>query len=228
LAGLIGNGELAKLVFETVMPSVGPAIEGIREGVRAAQRLGVPAMVHSAAATAAVLRELMEEQGAASEAGPKVVAAHVNHPSHTPDEAFDLAELGRRRGWASEASVFDLLHRRHTVTTREHWDRLLAEPALVDVLGTDYGHGGDHDELISAVQDLVARGHRSLGDAVAMVTSAVVRLIPGLAPERGELRKGLVADVVIADAGDFRKVRDVFVAGERVVRGGELAAGARR
>jgi imidazolonepropionase-like amidohydrolase len=207
------------------MPSVGPAIEGIREGVRAARRFGVPALVHSASATAAVLRELMEDPSAR---GASVIAAHVNHPSHTPDEALNLAERGRRHGWASEASVFDLLHRRHTVTTREHWDRLLAEPAVVDVLGTDYGHGGDHDELISAVQDLVARGHRSLGDAVAMVTSAVVRLIPGLAPERGELRKGLVADVVIADAGDFRKVRDVFVAGERVVRGGELAAGARR
>jgi imidazolonepropionase-like amidohydrolase len=225
LPGRIGNPELAKLVFDTVMPSVAPAIEGIREGVRAAKRFRVPAIVHSASATAAVLRELMEDPGAR---GASVIAAHVNHPSHTPNEAFDLAALGRDRGWSSEASVFDLMHRRHTVTTREHWDRLLAEPGLVDVLGTDYGHGGEHDELISAVQDLVAQGHRSLGDAVAMVTSAVVRLIPGLAPERGELRKGLFADVVVAEAADFRKVRDVFIGGERVVRDGELATGARR
>ncbi|MGN6405516.1 amidohydrolase family protein [Sinomonas sp.] len=225
LTGHLGTAELATLVFDTVMPSVAPAIEGIREGVRAAKRFGVPALVHSASATAAVLRELMEDPDVR---GASVIAAHVNHPSHTPDEALDLAALGRDRGWSGEASVFDLLHRRHTVTTREHWDRLLAEPGLVEVLGTDYGHGGEHDELISAVQDLVAQGHRSLGDAVSMATAAVVRLIPGIAPQRGELRKGLVADVVVAEASDFRVVRDVFVEGEQVVRDGGLTAGARR
>jgi imidazolonepropionase-like amidohydrolase len=225
LSGHLGRGELAKLVFETVMPSIAPAIEGIREGVRLAARLGVPAIVHSAAATARVLRELMEDHGLAD---APVIAAHVNHPSHTPDEARALAVLGRDRGWAAEASVFDLLQRRRTVTTREHWDQLLAEPGLVQVLGTDYGHGGDHDELISAVQDLVAHGHRSLGDAVAMASSAVAALIPGIAPGRGELRRGLAADVVVTRADDFRAVRDVFVDGERVVRDGELSAKARR
>jgi imidazolonepropionase-like amidohydrolase len=207
------------------MPSVAPAIEGIREGVRAAARLGVPAIVHSASATSHALRELIEDS---SLAGARVIAAHVNHPSHTPDEARDLAALGRDHGWAGEASVFDLLHRRRTVTTREHWDRLLTEPGLVHVLGTDYGHGGDHDELVAAVQDLVAHGHRSLGEAVAMASSAVVRLIPGIAPGRGELRKGCAADVVVTSADDFRAVRDVFVDGERVVRAGKLSAGARR
>ena len=225
LAAKLRPAELAALVSATVMPSVAPAIEGIREGVRAAARFGVPAIVHSASATAKALRELMADPEAR---GARVIAAHVNHPSHTPGEARDLAALGREHGWAAEASVFDLLHRRHTVTTRDHWDRLLADPGLVDVLGTDYGHGGDHDELISAVQDLVAHGHRGLGDAVAMATSAVARLIPGIAPGRGELRRGLVADVVVTDAEDFRAVRHVFVDGEQVVRDGRLAPGARR
>uniref|UniRef100_UPI0039F11EB8 amidohydrolase family protein n=1 Tax=Sinomonas sp. G460-2 TaxID=3393464 RepID=UPI0039F11EB8 len=203
--------------------SVAPALEGIREGVRAAARLGVPAIIHSASATARLLRELAEEGS-----GAQIIAGHANHPSHTPAEAVELAALGRDRGWLAEVSVFDLLHRRHTVSTREHWDALLAEPGLVHVLGTDYGHAGNHDELISAVHDVAAQGHRTLGEAVAMASSAVVRAIPGIAPRSGELRAGLAADVVVTSTSDFRKVRDVFVDGQRVVRDGRLTAGARR
>ncbi|AMM34461.1 hypothetical protein SA2016_3804 [Sinomonas atrocyanea] len=225
LADVIDLHDLAELIRSTVTPSVTPAIEGIRQGVHAAARLGVPAIVHSASATAAVLRELMVDPRAR---GAKVVAAHVNHTSHTPTEARELAALGREHGWAGEASAFDLLDRRHTVKTREHWDLLLAEAGLVQIIGTDYGHHGQHDRLIAAVQDIAERGHRSLQDAVAMATSSVADLIPGIAPERGTLRRGLVADVVVADARDFRRVRDVFVGGERVVAEGQLAAGARR
>lgn len=225
LAGRLEPPELTRLVADTVMPSVAPAIEGIREGVRAAAQFGVPAIIHSASATARVMRELMEQTRGTD---TRIIAAHVNHTSHTPGEAVELARLGREHGWLAEASVFDLLHRRKTVTTREHWDSLLSEGTLVDVLGTDYGHGGDHDELISAVQDMVSRGHRTLGDAVAMVTSAVACAIPGIAPERGELRRGLVADVVVTGADDFRAVRHVFVDGVGVVRDGKLTTGARR
>ncbi|ALE04900.1 hypothetical protein AL755_04300 [Arthrobacter sp. ERGS1:01] len=225
LGGRLELPELSRIVADTVMPSVAPAVEGIREGVRAASQFGVPAIIHSASATARVMRELMEQtHGTAA----RIIAAHVNHTSHTPAEALELATLGRDRGWLAEASVFDLLHRQKTVATRDHWDSLLSAPGLVDVLGTDYGHGGDHDELISAVQDLVTRGHRPLGDAVAMVTSAVAEAIPGIAPERGELRRGLIADVVVTRADDFRAVSHVFVDGTAVVRDGQLMVGARR
>jgi len=225
LGGRLELPDLSRIVADTVMPSVGPAIEGIREGVRAAAQFGVPAIIHSASATARVMRELMEQTRGTD---TRIIAAHVNHTSHTPAEALELAALGRDRGWLAEASVFDLLHRRKTVTTRDHWDALFSAPGLVDVLGTDYGHGGDHDELISAVQDLVTREHKTLGEAVAMVTSTVARAIPGIASERGELRKGLIADVVVTRADDFRAVSHVFVDGTAVVRDGQLTAGARR
>jgi len=217
--------QLAKLVTDSVMPSFAPAIEGLREGVRAALKFGVPAIVHSASATASVLRELMLELDGG---GATVIAAHANHPTHTPDEAHELAVQGRKMGWPAEASVFDLLHRRHTVKTREHWDLLLREPDLISVIGTDYGHDGDHDELISAVQDVAAYGHRTLPGAVAMATSAVADLIPGIAPGSGRLTAGRVADVVVARADDFRDVRFVLVDGVCVVRDGKLTPEAHR
>ncbi|GAA3683977.1 hypothetical protein GCM10023081_22080 [Arthrobacter ginkgonis] len=225
LSGRIGTSELRKLIEDCVLPSFAPAIEGIREGVRAAARLGVPAIVHSASATARVMRELMAET---RQGQPQVIAAHANHPSHTPAEALELAVLGRDHGWHAEASVFDLLYRQHTVTTREHWDLLLREPDLVSVLATDYGRDGDHDELIAAVHDVFTRGHRPLAGAVAMATSAVADLIPGIAPNSGSLHAGRVADVVVCDADDFRDVRYVFVDGVCVVREGNLTEEAHR
>ncbi|MFE4082178.1 amidohydrolase family protein [Paenarthrobacter sp. YIM B13468] len=217
--------QLAKLVTDSVMPSFVPAIEGIREGIRAASTFGVPAIVHSASATANVLRQMMLELDGS---GATVIAAHANHPSHTPDEARELAVLGRKMGWPAEASVFDLLHRRHTVKTREHWDILLREPELISVIGTDYGHDGDHDELISAIEDIAVHGHRSLAGAVAMATSAPADLIPGIAPGRGRLEAGRMADVVVASADELRDVRLVLVDGVCVVRDGKLTPEAHR
>lgn len=225
LGGKISDTELKELVAATVMPSFGPAIEGIRDGVRASLELGVPAIVHSASATVRVMRELMDDK---SLAAAPVIAAHVNHSSHTPQEAVDLAIRGRDHGWAAEASVFDLLYRKHIVDTREHWDALMAVPGLVAVLATDYGKSGEHDELIAAVQDVVDHGYRSLHEAVAMVSSNAAELIPGIAPNSGAIRRGRVADVVVTDAVDFRKVRYVFVEGRCVVRDGRLTKEAHR
>lgn len=227
-AGLSGRttaDRLRSAVADCVLPSFVPAINGIREGVIEAARFGVPAIVHSASASSKVLRELMAETHGD---GVQVIAAHANHPSHTPLEARELAALGRDHGWAAEASVFDLLHRKHTVITREHWDLLLSDQSLVSVLGTDYGRNGEHDELISAVQDVVSQGHRTLAGAVAMVTSAVAGLIPGIAPDGGILEAGRTADVVVANSEDFRDVRFVLVDGVCVVRDGRLTAEAHR
>ncbi|MCZ9882613.1 amidohydrolase family protein [Arthrobacter sp. B2a2-09] len=230
LEGQIDLAELRKIIADSVLPSIEPALNGIREGVQAAARYGVPAILHSAAATARVMRELMDGTRGAKTPSAKasVIASHANHPSHTPAEALALAKLGRDHGWSAEVSVFDLLHRKQTVTTREHWDVLLKEPGLVDVLATDYGHEGHHDELISAVQDVAEHRYRSLAGAVAMATSAVTGLIPGIAPNGGRIEAGRDADVVVASAEDFRDVRFVFVGGVCVVRDGRLTPAARR
>jgi imidazolonepropionase-like amidohydrolase len=61
-----------------------------------------------------------------------------------------------------------------------------------------------------------------------MATSAVAALIPGIAPNRGMLEAGRIADVVVANSEDFRDVRFVFVGGNCVVRDGRLTAEAHR
>jgi imidazolonepropionase-like amidohydrolase len=237
LAPLLDPNKAADLIRGCVLPSLHSGLAGIREGVLAAATLGVPAVVHSASASAALLREL-----AADKAGRRatVIAGHSNHTSFTPDEALATARDLADHGWLLECCTFDLLELRHTVTTRDHWDRLLADGDSVTLLATDYGYLGQHDPLISGVSDLVAAGHRSLGAAVAMASGNVAEAVPGLAPGAGRLAAGLAADLVIAEIDTRRmagsrnggtasasnavpgRVRHVFVDGHQVVRNGSI------
>lgn len=222
--GGIAADELRRLILDTVMPSVGSATDGIRESVEAARRLGAPALLHSAAASADLIREL---QQSVDRRPATIIAGHVNHTSHTVEEAVRLAESGRDAGWYSEASVFDLLEGRETVQTRAHWDAVLDGAGLVDVLATDYGHDGRHDPLIAGLQDVIARGHRGLAEAVEMVTSVPAALIPGLVDGGAMLRRGAPADLVIADRDDLRVVRRVYIGGVQVAEHGRMLSAVR-
>lgn len=223
-AGLGGmdQEELRRLIVDTVMPSVGSAREGIRQGIEAARRFGAPALVHSAAASADLIRRLQRSDDPRP---ATIIAGHVNHTSHTVQEAVQLAVSGREAGWRGEASVFDLLEGRETVQTREHWDALLDGDGLVDVLATDYGHEGRHDSLISAVRDVIVHGRRGLAEAIEMATSVPAALIPGLVEGGAVLRPGAPADLVVADRDDLRVVRRVYIGGVQVVRHGRMLPG---
>jgi len=59
-----------------------------------------------------------------------------------------------------------------------------------------------------------------LPQAVAMATGNVARLFPGLAPERGILAKGKVADIILVDQEDMGRVKEVFISGKTVIKDG--------
>lgn len=217
LAGRVEPAAVVALVHDVVLPSLAPALEGIREGIRLAAEHGLPAFVHSAAVTESLLTAL-----AAAPTGARVVACHVNHPSYTPGEAAAMVRLGRDAGWTNEACVLDLLDQRAMVTTREHWDAVL-DTGAVDVIASDYGPGGRHDGPLHAVRDLVDSGRLALADAVALVSSAPADLVPGLTPAAGRLRPGGPADLVLVSRGDLTAVRAVLVDGQVVARDGRTS-----
>lgn len=212
------------LVDGSVMPSVEDSRASFHEAAALSAELGVPALLHNAAATIDEMRSVSVEH---EHSGAQLVACHCNHSTFRPDEALALAVELAGRGVAIELSVVDLVRRRKLVRSRENWDVLLAEPGLVDVLATDYGFHGDHDSLMESVEDVVRSGHATLPAAVAMATSRVAELIPGIAPERGQLKPGWIADLAIVNADNFTDVRDVFVGGQHVVSGGAIVAGGR-
>ena len=56
--------------------------------------------------------------------------------------------------------------------------------------------------------------------AIAMATANVADAIPEVAPRRGRLTPGAVADIVLTDPANLPCVRTVIISGETVVRDG--------
>ena len=92
--------------------------------------------------------------------------------------------------------------------------RLLRD-GLVDLVSTDYA-GGFWDPMLSMLERAHEAGVVSLPDAVRMVTSAPAAAIPKLAPLRGRVEPGLVADLVVTEPGRLSAIRAVLVSGRIV------------
>lgn len=224
LTGLINPQRARDIVFTSVMPSYTHSLTAMADALALGAIHQVPTLVHSAAASAAVLSELAPTHGGQS----LVIAGHSNHPSFTPEEAVEVARRLDAAGWLIEACTFDLLHIREAVPTRAHWDILFEQLPSVALLATDYGVEGMHDDLMAGVADLVTAGHRSLAQAVSLATARPAEAIPGIAEGGGRLLPRRVADIVVCRQTDLRDVRHVFVDGVHVVRDGRLTEAARR
>ncbi|MCQ0006667.1 hypothetical protein [Actinomadura madurae] len=92
---------------------------------------------------------------------------------------------------------------------------------LVDTISTDYA-GGYHDPILLAISKAVEDGATTLPAAVAMAGANVADAVPGLAPNRGRIGPGAVADIVVADAERLDDVRWVLIDGRPAVADGEL------
>jgi alpha-D-ribose 1-methylphosphonate 5-triphosphate diphosphatase PhnM len=92
--------------------------------------------------------------------------------------------------------------------------RLLRD-GLVDLISTDYA-GGFWDSMLLVAQKAHEAGVIGLEQAVRMMTSAPVDAIPHLAPDRGRLIAGAVADIVVTERGRLSAVREILVSGHRV------------
>ena len=99
----------------------------------------------------------------------------------------------------------------------------LLEAGLADSICTDYC-GGYHDPLLRYISEAIRAGVGTLLSLIRLVTSSPAGFIPGLAPNRGLLEPGKIADVIIVDRHDITKVRYVIIGGEIVVEDGRIVA----
>ncbi len=173
----------------------------------------VPAIVHTSRETVG------EVLGAARELGPNLIAGHVNH-TFTPAEAIRAAEGLRSAGAVVEIFSGDSFGARQVQATPEVTFALLKE-GLVDVITTDYA-GGYHDPILLVLQKAIEKGLITLPQAIHLATGAPARAVSRVAPNRGLIEPGKVADLCIVEREDISKVRYVLISGKVMVEEGRI------
>ena len=184
------------------------AQQALEEAVAAARERDVPIVLHHTPGTFEVVMD------AAGALGRQVVAAHSNFQIHDPDDAARRARAIRERGALVDIMSGDAFSAREFHPTPDVTFRLLAE-GLVDLISTDYA-GGFWDPMLLLVEKAAEAGATSIEEGVRLMTSAVVDAIPALAPDRGRIVAGAVADVVVTEPGRLSAVREVLVSGALV------------
>jgi imidazolonepropionase-like amidohydrolase len=219
LADRLSPEDARDIIAQVVLPAFQTALRGLTEAAVYARRCDVPVLVHNAAAS-------MKQVAAIARTDVRLIAGHSNHSSFTVGEAVEHAARLRDLGAVIDVSTLDAFGARRLLHSPETMAALL-RAGLVDTISTDYA-GGHHDPILVAINEMVDAGATSVPAAVAMATAHVASVIPGIAPNRGRIGPGAVADVVVADSAQLGNVRWVFVAGDPVVADGELGYDGRR
>jgi alpha-D-ribose 1-methylphosphonate 5-triphosphate diphosphatase PhnM len=184
------------------------ARQALEEAIAAARERDVPLILHHTPGT----HELVLE--AARDLGGRVIAGHSNFQIHDPDEAVRRAQAVRDQGGLIDIMSGDAFGAREFQPTPDVTFRLLAE-GVVDLISTDYA-GGFWDPILLIVEKAAEAGAITLEEGVRLATSAPADAVPGLAPDRGRIVSGAVADLVITAPGRLSAVREILVSGSVV------------
>jgi imidazolonepropionase-like amidohydrolase len=211
LAGRLSAEEIREIVSEIVLPAFDIALDGLAEAAGYARQAGVPVLVHNAAAS-------MTQVAAIAKTDVQLIAGHSNHSSFELREALEHAERLKELGAIVDVSTLDTFGARR-LTSGPDLLYAMFEGGLVDTISTDYA-GGYHDPILLAIDCATKAGVVSLPAAIAMATANVADAIPGVAPRRGRVTPGAIADLVLTDPADLPRVRTVIIGGEIAVRAG--------
>ncbi|MEW6048918.1 MAG: amidohydrolase family protein [Bacillota bacterium] len=216
LESRISPERLRVLIAESVLPSFQVAIDGFREAAEVARGLGLPLVVHNSAPSKQAVLALAKE-------GFRFIAAHCNHDTFELQEALEVARRLRSLGVLVDVATFDSFGGSADPSPPEYFFAFL-ESGLVDLLSTDYA-GGSFDPIWAGIRAAVQKRVITLPRAVALATSNVADAFPLLAPGRGTIARGKVADLVAVDKEDLGRFRLVMIGGKVVVWQGSKVSG---
>jgi predicted amidohydrolase YtcJ len=211
LAGKLSVEDAREIVSGIILPAFDIALAGLAEAAEHARVAGVPVLVHNAAAS-------MTQVARIAKTGVRLIAGHSNHASFELREALEHAERLKELGAVVDVSTFDTFGARRLATGPDLLYAMI-EAGLADTISTDYA-GGHHDAILLAIDHATKAGVVTLPDAIAMATVNVAAAIPDLAPGRGRIVPGAVADVVVTDPARLDRVGVVMTGGAVVVRDG--------
>ena len=97
----------------------------------------------------------------------------------------------------------------------------MLEEGVLDMISTDY-MGGYWDPILRILEYFVEQIIVDLPQAIALATGNVVKAIPNIAPGRGEVSEGKIADLVVLKKGSISQVKTVLTGGKVVVDDGRI------
>lgn len=214
VSDIINPAQAKDIVTKSVMKGFNVAIEAIYDATDIACKYGVPIIVHNAASSAeTVLNAAKRAQNKTT-----FIAAHSNHSTFTIEESIEFTKKNRSLEAIIDIGTLDAFHTQKIIPDPETIFALISE-GLVDLISTDYG-GGNFDSILEVVAGAFNRKLQSLPQLIRMCTSAVADHIPLIAPNRGRIKVGKIADIAILDKEDLTKVTDVIINGKHVLKGG--------
>lgn len=178
------------------------------EAIAAARTHDVPLILHHTPGTHDAVID------AATDLPGRVIAGHSNFQIYDAEDACKRARALRDKGALIDIMSGDAFSARQFQSGPEVTFRMLQE-GIVDLISTDYA-GGFWDPMLLVAQKAHEAGVIRLEEAVRLMTSSPVDAVPKLAPGRGRVLAGAVADLVITEPGALSAVRDVFISGRQV------------
>ena len=202
-----------EIVENCVLPSYEVALEGMFEAAELGKVLKVPVIVHNAASSMDTVEKVCQSES-------NIIAGHSNHPSFEVEECVKHAKKIKSLGKTIDVSSLDMFDARQLCESTDIVLALMRE-GVVDTISTDYA-GGYWDSILRITEKAVEEDILDLPTAVAMTSSNVCKAIPLLAPERGLIEKGKIADILLVKKEKISDVERVFINGKEVVRGGKI------
>jgi hypothetical protein len=195
-------------VYERVQEWGRMASAALDEAIETAERLNLPIVFHH---TPTTFPRLLE---AADVLGDRLIAAHSNFQCTTVEDTLARARALKDKGAYIDIMGGDSFGVRmfHPLPTHAF---ALIEAGLADAISTDYC-GGYWDSLLRVAVEAWRAGHAPLEKAIKMLTSTPAAMVPGLAPRRGVIAPGMVADLVVTAPDDPATVRYLVVSGHLI------------
>lgn len=189
------------------------SVEASREGVQTAKELGVPYLMHNAPQTTSLILEFAEDLK------NLLIACHSNF-LYKPGEAIRVAREVKKQGGWIEIHTGDFFRAQIYFSNHATTLALLAE-GLVDMISTDI-IGFFWDPIPQILEYVINQKVIDLPKAIALATGDVPKPLPGIAPNRGIIEQGRIADIAILNASRLSSVETVIVGGQVVVSDGKL------
>ncbi|HIC90685.1 MAG TPA: hypothetical protein EYP21_01200 [Syntrophaceae bacterium] len=191
-------------ISQTVLPPFGIALEALEECAKLAKKYQLPFIVHTAATS-------MTKIGEISWLGDLLIAGHCNHPSFDMKEGMELIKRLKEKGAIIDISTLDILDSPEREKELAFFFAIL-EAGLADVVSTNYG-GGNHSPILKVLELATDQKVVTLTQAISLITRNPSRAIPRLAPGRGAVVQGAIADVIIVHRSKISQVEDIIIEG---------------